>query len=240
MWNSSFLIHCIRFPNFVHFNPFSIFKLFSDSLKFQLSNLPLGNRTEYPISSIFLISKLFFEYGKTIARCSISSQEFTKRDCLTMNHFIIWRTSSNFSRIKISTIYLFFFNPQFFQILQQRRFIVKSTKTWSSYTPSSFNQNANLCSSASLFKLKLKFATIQGNWPSGYASNRIHNETTNRHGCRADYDCVCPRRDKRRRAPLLRTSNRQKNILVASIVPLPVSWPPPSIIFPLLYSTLSR
>lgn len=156
MWNSSFLIHCLRFPNFVHFNPFSIFKLFSDSLKFQLSSLPLGNRTEYPISSIFLISKLFFEYGKTIARCSISSQEFTKRDCLTMNHFIIWRTSSNFSRIKISTIYLFFFNPQFFQILQQRRFIVKSTKTWSSYTPSSFNQNANLSSMFFGFSLQIE------------------------------------------------------------------------------------
>lgn len=55
-----------------------------------------------------------------------------------------------------------------------------------------------------------------------------HNETTNRHGCRADHDCVCPRRDKRRRAPLLRTSNRRKNILVAFIVPLPCILPYPS------------
>lgn len=166
----------------------------------------------------------------------------SERDCLTMNHFIIWRTSSNFSRIKISTIYLFFFNPQFFQILQQRRFIVKSTKTWSSYTPSSFNQNVNLSSMFFGFSLQVEIEICNdprklAEWIRFESDTQRNDEPARMpRGLRLRL----PRRDKRRRAPLLRTSNRQKNILVASIVPLPVSWPPPSIIFPLLYSTLSR
>lgn len=138
----------------------------------------------------------------------------------------------NYFIIQSQNIYnLFLFQISNLHIPQKRRFFVKTRET---------------CSSQTRFSLNMMNCSFFGRLSNEICNDPrklaewIHfeqeNTRTNRHGCRADHDCVCPRRDKRRRAPLLRTSNRQRNILVASIVPLPVSWP--SIIFPLLHFPL--